>query len=64
MYSSPTGEGVFSDIDHAALALTLGGEQAFERGDRVVIALGWPLKAHTSVNLLKLHKIGETLRGG
>ena len=62
--SSPTGEGVFSDIDHAALALTLGGEQAFERGDRVVIALGWPLKAHTSVNLLKLHKIGETLRGG
>ena len=62
--SSPTGEGIFSDIDHAALAVSINGEQIFERGDRVVIALGWPLKAHTSVNLLKLHKIGETLRGG
>ncbi len=56
--SSPNGENVFIDIDHAALERGL-----FERGDRVVIALGWPLKAHTSVNLLKLHKVGETLRG-
>lgn len=56
--SSPTGDGIFIDLDHAML------ERGFERGDRVVIALGWPLKAHTSVNLLKLHKVGETLRAG
>lgn len=55
--SSPNGDNIFIDIDHAAIERSL-----FERGDRVVIALGWPLKAHTSVNLLKLHKIGETLR--
>ena len=57
--SSPTGDSIFIDIDHTALERGM-----FERGDRVVIALGWPVKAHTSVNLLKLHKIGETLRGG
>ncbi|HLT35562.1 MAG TPA: pyruvate kinase, partial [Enhygromyxa sp.] len=56
--SSPNGENVFVDIDHTVLDRGI-----LERGDRVVIALGWPLKAHTSVNLLKLHKIGETLRG-
>jgi pyruvate kinase len=56
--SSPNGESVFIDLDHAALECGL-----FERGDRVVIALGWPMKAHTSVNMLKLHKIGETLQG-
>jgi pyruvate kinase len=56
--SSPNGESIFIDIDHAAIDRGI-----FERGDRVVIALGWPVKAHTSVNLLKLHKIGETLRG-
>ncbi|PRQ03613.1 Pyruvate kinase [Enhygromyxa salina] len=56
--SSPSGESIFIDLDHAALERGM-----FQRGDRVVIALGWPLKAHTSVNLLKLHKIGETLRG-
>jgi pyruvate kinase len=55
--SSPNGENIFIDIDHAALDRGL-----FERGDRVVITLGWPLKAATSVNLLKLHKIGEALR--
>lgn len=54
--STPTGESIFIDIDHAILERGM-----FERGDRVVIALGWPLKAHTSVNLLKLHKVGETL---
>ncbi|NVB40588.1 pyruvate kinase [Pseudenhygromyxa sp. WMMC2535] len=57
--SSPQGDGIFIDLDHAMLELGL-----FERGDRVVIALGWPVKAHTSVNLLKLHKVGETLRLG
>jgi pyruvate kinase len=57
--SSPNGETIFIDLDHAALERGM-----FERGDRVVIALGWPLKAHTSVNLLKLHKIGESLHGG
>jgi pyruvate kinase len=56
--SSPTGDSIFIDIDHTALDRGL-----FERGDRVVITLGWPLKAATSVNMLKLHKIGETLRG-
>lgn len=56
--SSPSGETIFIDLDQAVLERGM-----FERGDRVVIALGWPIKAHTSVNLLKLHKIGETLRG-
>jgi pyruvate kinase len=55
--SSPNGENIFVDIDHHALDRGI-----FERGDRVVVTLGWPLKAATSVNLLKLHKIGETLR--
>jgi pyruvate kinase len=54
--STPTGESIFIDIDHALLERGL-----FERGDRVVITTGWPLKAATSVNLLKLHKVGETL---
>ncbi|PRQ01992.1 pyruvate kinase [Enhygromyxa salina] len=56
--SSPNGETIFIDLDHAAIDRGL-----FERGDRVVIALGWPLKARTPVNMLKLHKIGESLRG-
>ena len=55
--SSPQGESIFTDLDRTMLDRKL-----FERGDRVVIALGWPLKAHTSVNLLKLHKVGESLR--
>jgi len=57
--TSPSGESIFIDLDHAVLERGM-----FERGDRVVIALGWPIKAHTSVNMLKLHKVGETLRGG
>ncbi|KIG13322.1 Pyruvate kinase [Enhygromyxa salina] len=56
--ASPNGETIFIDLDHAAIDRGL-----FERGDRVVIALGWPLKARTPVNMLKLHKIGESLRG-
>ncbi|WP_053335309.1 pyruvate kinase [Plesiocystis pacifica] len=56
--STPGGENIFIDLDHGVL-----DRKMFERGDRVVIALGWPIKAHTSVNLLKLHKVGETLRG-
>lgn len=55
--SSPNGETIFIDLDHAALDRGM-----FERGDRVVIALGWPIKARTPVNMLKLHKIGESLR--
>jgi pyruvate kinase len=55
--SSPNGETIFIDLDHAAIDRGL-----FERGDRVVIALGWPIKARTPVNMLKLHKIGESLR--
>lgn len=56
--STPSGENIFIDLDHAVLERGL-----FEREDRVVITLGWPIKAHTSVNLLKLHKVGETLQG-
>jgi pyruvate kinase len=54
--STINGDSVFIDIDHAALE-----QKLFEKGDRVVITVGWPLKAATSVNMLKLHKIGETL---
>lgn len=54
--SSPGGETIFTDIDHAVLAAGV-----LERGDRVVITFGYPLRAHTSVNLLKLHEVGETL---
>ncbi len=53
--SSPGGDSIFIDIDHALLS------QGFERGQRVVITFGYPLKAHKSVNLLKLHKVGEAL---
>ncbi|MFV8749174.1 pyruvate kinase [Nannocystaceae bacterium ST9] len=54
--STPNGDSIFIDLDHAVLE-----QGIFERGDRVVITTGWPLKAATSVNLLKLHKVGETL---
>jgi pyruvate kinase len=53
--SSPGGDTIFIDIDRALLGL------GFERGARVIITFGYPLKAHKSVNLLKLHEVGETL---
>jgi pyruvate kinase len=55
--STPGGENIFIDLDHHFVETGM-----FAEGDRVVIALGWPIKAHTSVNMLKLHKVGETLR--
>lgn len=50
------GDSIFIDIDRAIVERGL-----LTAGDRVVIALGWPIKAHRSVNLLKLHNVGETL---
>ena len=54
--SSPGGESIFIDLDKALLSRGF-----LERGARVVITFGYPLKAHASVNLLKLHQVGETL---
>jgi pyruvate kinase len=53
--STPGGESIFIDLDRALLA------RDFERGARVVIVMGWPIKAKTSANLLKLHRVGESL---
>jgi pyruvate kinase len=54
---STEGDHILADIDRAVL----------ERGilaaeDRVIIALGWPIHANKSVNMLKVHRIGEALR--
>ena len=54
--SSPDGQSIFIDLDRAVLRRGL-----LKTGDRVVIALGYPIKAHKSVNLLKLHQVGESL---
>jgi len=54
--SSPDGQSIFIDLDKAVLRRGL-----LRQGDRVVIALGYPIKAHKSVNLLKLHEVGESL---
>jgi len=54
--SSPDGQSIFVDLDRMVLRRGL-----LRQGDRVVIALGYPIKAHKSVNLLKLHQIGESL---
>jgi pyruvate kinase len=56
--SSPGGESIFIDLDQAMLRRGL-----LSPGDRVVIALGWPIKAKTPVNLIKVHKVGEALQG-
>jgi pyruvate kinase len=53
--STPGGESIFIDLDQAMLDL------GFERGARAIIVMGWPIKAKTSANLLKLHKVGESL---
>ncbi|MBK8262372.1 MAG: pyruvate kinase [Nannocystis sp.] len=54
--ASPDGQSIFVDLDRVVLRRGL-----LQQGDRVVIALGYPIKAHKSVNLLKLHLIGESL---
>ncbi len=54
--SSTDGQSIFIDLDRAILRRNL-----LRMGDRVVITLGYPIKAHKSVNLLKLHEVGESL---
>jgi pyruvate kinase len=54
--SSAEGRSIFQDIDRLLL-----GQGMFGRGDRVVITLGFPLKDQKSVNLLKIHGVGESL---
>ncbi|MBL9102565.1 MAG: pyruvate kinase [Myxococcales bacterium] len=54
--SSAEGRSIFQDIDRLLL-----GQNLFVRGDRVVITLGYPLKDQKSVNLLKIHLVGESL---
>jgi len=55
---TPNGDHIFEDLDRAILERGL-----LKEGDRVVIALGWPLRAHRSVNLLKVHRVGQALQG-
>ena len=57
--SSGGGESIFADIEHCLLRRGL-----VERGEQIALTLGWPLKAHTSTNLLKMHTVGEALRSG
>ncbi len=54
--SSAEGRSIFQDVDR--LLLTQG---LLTRGDRIVLTLGYPLKDHKSVNLLKIHSVGESL---
>jgi pyruvate kinase len=54
--SSNDGESIFIDMDQTILRRAL-----LERGDRVVVTFGHPILAHKSVNLLKLHLVGESL---
>ncbi len=54
--SSPDGAGIFIDLDRALIRREL-----LAAGDRICIAFGYPLKDHKSVNLLKLHEVGESL---
>ncbi len=56
--SSLAGESIFNDLDRALLDRRL-----VPHGDIVVFATGYPVKAKTSVNLLKIHQVGETLPG-
>lgn len=54
--TSPHGNSIFVDIDRVVLNRGL-----LARGDRIVITLGYPVKEHKSVNLLKIHQVGEAL---
>lgn len=47
---------IFIDLDQAIVRRGF-----LERGDRIVITHAHPLKQGSSVNLLKLHQVGETL---
>lgn len=57
--ATPDGETIFIDLDRAILERKL-----LPRGAQIVISMGYPLKAKTSANLLKLHRVGESLPGG
>jgi pyruvate kinase len=50
------GASIFVDLDRALLE-----RGVCERGDRVVVVMGYPVQAGTSANLLKLHIVGESL---
>lgn len=50
-------ETIFIDLDQAIVRRGF-----LERGDRIVITFAHPLKSKSSVNLLKLHQVGETLQ--
>jgi pyruvate kinase len=54
--SSAEGRSIFQDVDRLLL-----GQGLLARGDRMVLTLGYPLKDHKSVNLLKIHLVGESL---
>lgn len=54
--SSAEGRSIFQDVDRLLL-----GQGLLARGDRMVLTLGYPLKDHKSVNLLKIHQVGESL---
>ena len=54
--SSAEGRSIFQDVDRLLL-----GQGILARGDRMVLTLGYPLKDHKSVNLLKVHSVGESL---
>ena len=54
--SSAQGTSIFQDVDRLLL-----GQGLLARGDRMVLTLGYPLKDHKSVNLLKIHSVGESL---
>jgi len=54
--ASQDGQSIFIDLDRMLLRRGL-----LRLGDRIVITFGYPIKAHKSVNLLKLHEVGESL---
>lgn len=56
VFSTKSSDAVFADLDRALLEHAL-----VKRGERVAIALGWPIEANTSANLLKLHVVGSAL---
>ncbi|MBL8942625.1 MAG: pyruvate kinase, partial [Myxococcales bacterium] len=54
--ASEDGETLFIDMDHAIVAKGL-----FDITERVVITAAQPIKKRGSVNVLRLHEVGEML---
>ncbi len=54
--TSEDGETIFIDMDHALVAKGL-----LDTSDRVVITVAQPIKKRGSVNVLRLHEVGEML---